>query len=321
MITDRALRQKIKNWLFISIVVMSIILCFLWLYGFLFVKNKQVARATQLGQYYEFDSENLPSKAPADPLNNSSITNADGDASNVAPLVQKDERPKIAILLTNLGLNKNSTELAISLPKEISLGFLPYTTSLKPLVEKAKELNHEIFIYLPFETQRYPMDSPGHMPILLSSSDSENINRLNALLKPFDGYIGVYGSYKEVFTSNSNKSYPIIDELKRRNLKIFLGHSNKDKALSGEGSIPVISADIVLDREPNIAAIKDNLDKLIKLAETNKSAIAYAEGYPVTLYTLKAWLPILEKRGIRLVPASHMIENIGNNAQQAARPK
>jgi polysaccharide deacetylase 2 family uncharacterized protein YibQ len=318
MITDRTVRQKLKNWLLISVAVLGFILVALWLYGVIFIKDKKVERAAKLGQYYEFNSENLPSGINTAPNIGNSAPNSEG--VNNAPANLQDDTPKITILLTNLGLNKNSTELALSLPKEISLGFLPYTTSLKPLIEQAQELGHEIFLYLPFETQRYPMDSPGHMPLLLSNSDAENVNRLDTLLKPFHGYAGVYGSYKEVFTSNSDKSFPIIDELKRRNLKLFIGRVNKDTIPRGEQYMNFVSADIVLDREPNIASIKDNLDKLVKLAETNKYAVAYAEGYPVTIYTLKAWLPILEKRGIRLVPASHMMEN--NNAQQQTeRPK
>lgn len=316
MINDRAIRQKIKNGLLISIAVLGFILVVLWLYGFIFIKDKKVERAAKLGQYYEFNSENLPSGLAIKPLTSANLV-PNSNGVNNAPADIQDDRPKISILMTNLGLNKNSTELALSLPKEISLGFLPYTTTLKPLIEKAKELGHEIFLYIPFETQRYPMDSPGHMPLLLSNSDAENIHRLDTLLKPFQGYVGVYGSYKEVFTSNSDKSLPIIDELKSRNLKLFIGRVNKDIIFTGERSVNFVSADIVLDREPNIASIKDNLDKLVKLAETNKHAIAYAEGYPVTIYTLKAWLPILEKRGIRLVPASHMMEN--NNAQQTGR--
>ncbi len=318
MMNDRVFRQKLKYGLLISIAAMAFILVALWLYGFLFIRDVKVERAAKLGQYYEFDSEHLPS---SENQIDSDVPNSNNKAANnTHATIQQDDRPSISIVLTNLGLNKNSTELALSLPKEISLGFVPYTTSLKPLIAKAQELGHEIFLYLPFETQRYPMDAPGHMPILLSLSDSENLNRLNTLLKPFNGYIGVYGSYKEVFTLDANKSYPIINELKRRDLKLFIGHDNNENLLHGEESIEHVSADIVLDREPNIAAIKDNLDKLIKLAEQNKHAVAYAEGYPVTIYTIKAWLPILEKRGIRLVPASHMIENLGNNAQ-AARPK
>jgi uncharacterized protein len=324
MINDRVARQRIKKILVVSIAVLSFILVGLWAYGFLFVKDMQIEKAAKLGQYYEFNSENLPSKPVNIQAIRKDISNDEDSISypeTVDSAAPSDNRPQITILVSNLGLNKNSTELALSLPKEIALGFLPYTTSLKPLITKAQELHHEIFIYLPFETKRYPMDSPGHLPLLLSLSDTENITRMNTLLKAFDKYIGVYCSYKEVFTSNPNKAYPIIDELKRHKLKLFLGHSNNDIAFSGESGIGFLSADIVLDREPNVTTIKENLDKLIKLAEANNYAVAYAEGYPVTIYTLKAWLPILEKRGIRLVPASQMIENIGNNAQQTDRSK
>jgi polysaccharide deacetylase 2 family uncharacterized protein YibQ len=225
---------------------------------------------------------------------------ASNDAQNT-----KAEKPQIAIILTNLGMNQKITDLALSLPEEVSLGFVPYSSSAKLFIDKAKELHHEIFIYLPFESKN-PMDFPGQMPILLSLSDEENLNRLSNLLKPFEGCDGVYANHKEIFTSNITKSYPIIEELKKRNLMLFLGNIENTKSFTGERGIVPISTDIILDQDPHIASIKNNLDKLVELARKKNYAVAYAEGYPVTIYTLKAWLPSLEKKGISLVPVSQI---------------
>ncbi len=319
MLNDRIVRQKIKKALFIVSIVLSSILAALLLYGVVFVMPKNIANAVKLGQYYEFDSDHLPSGNHAvvkhGGVGVTDEVSLEEDKPDASVAVAKNNKPKIAILLTNLGLNKISTELALSLPKEIALGFLPYTTTLKPLMQKAHELEHEIYIYLPFETKRYPMESPGHMPILLSLGNEENTARLSSLLKPFEGYKGVYGSYKEIFTADTSKLASVIDELRKRNLKLFVGRVNSDPILEGENGMSVVSANIVLDTEPNVASIKNNLDKLIELAQSNKYAVAYAQGYPVTIYTLKAWLPTLEEKGIELVSVSYMMEEANNNVK------
>jgi len=172
---------------------------------------------------------------------------------------------------------------------------------LKPFLTKAHENGHEIFMYLPFETSRYPYDSPGHMPLLLSLGDEENIRRMKSLLHSFDGYVGVYGSPNEVFTSNHNKVGAILGEVASKKLKLF---ASNDAVYKGEMADIIIPSTIIVDSEPNIPAIKKQLDELVALAKAGKRAIGYAGSYPVTIYTLKAWLPTLESMGIEIVPVT-----------------
>lgn len=313
---NRLTRQKIKKGLVITSSALAAIWLLIILYGLISVRPRELAKAKDIGQHYEFNSDNLPT-APSHILEDDRRDDPARDATyNYIP---EDDSPKIAILLTNLGLNQNSTELAVSLPPEISLGFLPYTSSLKPLYSHAKEMQHELFIYLPFETKDYPSDFPGHMPILKDLSDEENIKRLNALLNVFEGYQGVYGSHKEVFTKDSLKFLPLIDELNQRDLTLFLGRVGSEEKFKGEKNISTVSADIVLDLEPNVSSIKNNLDKLIEIAEQKKTAIAYAEGYPVTIYTIKAWLPMLKSKNIKLVPVSYILKDQKRREENASR--
>lgn len=302
MFLGRISRQKVKKGLIATTIALATILLLLVLYGFISVRPRHLSMAIELGQHYEFSSDNLPEDE-----NQIVEEDNDNDLSKIIAQPQINDKPKIAILVTNLGLNKNATELAISLPKEVSLGFLPYTSSLKYLYEKALKDQHEMFVYLPFETRKYPMDFPGHMPILKNAANEENINRLNALLNNFEGYQGVYASFKESFTEDAIKSAPIINELNQRNLSLFLGREDASQNFHGEKNIKTFSADIILDIEPNVSDIKENLDKLVEIAKANKTAIAYAESYPVTIYTLKAWIPMLKERNIELVPVSHIM--------------
>ncbi len=314
MFDTREKRQKLKNILIVSSIALSALFLVLFLYGIIAVRPHNITKASERGQYYEFNSAALPTESNmlqqelsrdrnvfvGEKVDDERII---GDIEEkVQSKPQSHVKPHIAILVTNLGLNPLSTELALSLPKEVSLGFLPYTTSLKPFLTKAHENGHEIFMYLPFETKQYPDDSPGQMPLLLSLSDEENIQRMHNLLHSFEGYIGVYGTSHDVFTS-SNKVGAILSEIAGKKLKLFT--SNGFMA-HGEMSDLVISSTVIIDSEPNIPAIKKQLDLLVELAKSGKPAVGYAGSYPVTIYTLKAWLPTLEAMGIEVVPVTYI---------------
>jgi len=310
MFRDPAKRQKLKNILIGISIVLAIIFGGVFLYGLIEVRPQNISKASELGQYYEFNSTSLPSNnAVLDSAGAQNIPSDDNvkDSKILGALEEQKQkpvvRPHISILVTNLGLNPLSTELSLSLPKEVGLGFLPYTTSLKPLFNKARENGHEIFIYLPFETAKYPDDSPGQMPLLLDSSDEENISNMNNLLNSYDGYVGVYGSVHEIFTNNSNKMGAILGEIASRKLKLFVNNKVRH---DGEMADVVISSTILIDAEPTVSAIKKQLDALVELAKAGKPAIGCADSYPVTIYTLKAWLPTLKSLGVEIVPITSM---------------
>lgn len=308
MFNNRVNRERLKKGLIYSTIILTAIFFVLLLYILLVLSPKHIEKAKDLGQYHQYHSANLPK--------------GDGEIGYLSEEVpykenlnqDKKSKPQIAILLTNLGLNQNSTELALTLPKEVSLGFLPYTKKLKPLFKRARDQGAEVFIYLPFETEKYPMDFPGHLPILKSLTSDENIYRMNSHINEFVGIVGVYTSYKEAFISDFEKSSPILNELNQKNLSLFLGRKDEERKFFGERNVRSYEADIILDMEPNVASIKANLDKLIELAKKNNHAIAYAESYPVTIYTLKAWLQNLDQHGVELVPVSSIKNlNIGKH--------
>jgi polysaccharide deacetylase 2 family uncharacterized protein YibQ len=311
MFQRREQRQKVKNILMVSSIVLAAVLVILCIYGIIAVRPQHIDKASKLGQYYEFNSTSLPSASNGlqqelglkrsvfvgDRVTDNEVI---GDIKDPTEL-EHHSKPRIAILVTNLGLNPLSTELALSLPKEVSLGFLPYTTSLKSMLHKAHENGHEIFMYLPFETKKYPDDSPGQMPLLLSLGDVDNIQRMHNILHAFDGYIGVYGAPNEIFTHNSDKVAAILAEVASKKLKLFV---SSNSSFTGEMANLVISSTVIIDAEPNIPAIKKQLDTLVELAKSGKIAIGYAGSYPVTIYTLKAWLPTLKEMGIEVMPVT-----------------
>lgn len=322
MFYDREKRKKLRTILMISTAALGALFVMLLIYGFIAIRPYNIEKASKLGQYYEFNSSSLPSNANTIQKNISNNHHAlpEGrkDTEIVGNIPSLDQakpisykKGRIAILVGNLGLNPLSTDLAVALPKEVSLGFLPYITSLRSSYVKALQEGHETFIYLPFETKRYPDDSPGQMPLLTSLDDEENIRRMYMLLDAFEGYAGVYGAPHEIFTNNSRKVGAILNELFSKKLKLL---TSNGLISSGEIENSIISCNVLIDQEPNIAAIKKRLDSLVAIALSGKTAIGYAGSYPVTIYTIQAWLPTLKELDIEIVPITQVgISGVRNN--------
>ncbi len=215
---------------------------------------------------------------------------------------------RVAIIVTNLGLNKKPTEMALKLPRQCALGFLPYTKTLKPLLNQAQSEGHEIYLYLPMQTSR-SYENPGKYALLGNLPVEENIMRLNVILNSHARYDGVYSSFKEVFTSNPQTSEFLFDHLEDNNLIFLMGKSfghNIPAHLQGREKL--LFSSLILDKEPDENEIKENLEKLIKMARDEGSALGYSQGYSLSIDMINEWIPTLRSRGVDLVPVSELLK-------------
>ncbi len=217
-------------------------------------------------------------------------------------------KPKISIVVTDLGLNIRSTELALTLPTQCALGFLPYTQNLKPLLNKAQDNGHEIYLYLPLQIIN-PLDNPGKYALMNNLAPGENEVRLNAILNSQAHYKGVYSSYKEVFTDDAYVSEMIFDEVDNKNLIFILG---KGLERGERGHISshnnVIPTNIIIDKETDKDSIENQLEELIKVAKNDGIALGYAQAFTLTIEMIRDWIPTLNKKGVQLVPVSELLK-------------
>lgn len=230
-----------------------------------------------------------------------------GEAVSLASDVKNSgNKPKIALIITNLGLNRRSTELAITLPKQCALGFLPYTKTLKPLLNKAQSKGHEVYLYLPLQTSN-SFESQGKHVLSTKLPPEEIALRLQIILNSHMKYDGVYSNYKEVFTDNIKASMSIFDQIADKNLIFIMGKGRTDKVEKHfKMHNNIIASNIVLDEEVDKKSIKGKLEDLAKLAEKNGVALGYSQGFVLSVEMIRDWIPSLQKRGILIVPVSSL---------------
>jgi divergent polysaccharide deacetylase len=107
------------------------------------------------------------------------------------PFDTKDSRPRIALIVTGIGLDQTLSKGALDrLPDAITFGFDPYAGNVKDHVATARSLGHEALLGLPLEPLDYPRQDPGPLTLLTSLDPSLNADRLMTLMGKASGYVG-----------------------------------------------------------------------------------------------------------------------------------
>ena len=221
------------------------------------------------------------------------------------PFDDEDERPRLAVVVSGLGLNSATTASAIRLPGAVTLSFTAYAPNLERQVAEARAAGHEVLLDLPMEPVSYPADDPGPHTLLTSLNPSDNISRLEWLLGRFTGYVGVINHMGSRFTVAPDSLRPILSALNERGLMFIDSRSSSHSVavrLASQIELPRAINDRFVDHEATRAAIDQAFVEIERIARKQGVAVAVARPFPVTLERMAAWLPALEQRGISVAP-------------------
>ncbi|SFZ85352.1 hypothetical protein SAMN02983003_2525 [Devosia enhydra] len=229
-----------------------------------------------------------------------------------APATGEGGRPRVALLVTGLGLNERGTLDAISaLPDEVSLGFAPYGRTLPTTVAAARAEGHELFLEVPMEPFDYPNNDPGPDTLLTGQTPRQSIDKLYTVMASFGGYAGIVNNMGARFTASAADLGPIMEEVATRGLGyIDDGASNRTVApqLAGTNGVPFVRASRTVDSDPSRAAIAAALSALEADAQAGGAALGVFSALPVSIAAVSEWAAGLSARGFELVPASALMK-------------
>ena len=215
--------------------------------------------------------------------------------------------PRIAVVLTGLGLSAAATEAAIKqLPPAVTLSFSPYARRLSQWIALARVNGHEVMIDLPMEPITFPEDDPGPHALLTFLDSKQNLRRLDWVLNRGESFVGVAAVMGSRFAASEEDMGPVMAALRERGL-MFLDNRASDRSVAGEIAnrlgLPHAMNDRTLDAaQASRIAINSRLTEIERLAEEKGHSIAMAQPYPVTLERLRDWAVEIQSRGYALVP-------------------
>lgn len=217
-------------------------------------------------------------------------------------------RPRIALVISGLGLRKSTTDAAIAnLPPAVTLAFSPYGADLQTRVDQARQAGHEVMLLAPMEPDNYPRNDPGPHTLLVSAGTAQNLDRLHWVMSRFTGYVGLMNDMGSKFTSSEKAMTPVLNDLKARGL-LFLDARTSSYSVAADLArslrVPRAINNRYIDNDQTEAAIRQRLEELENLARTYGAAAGVGRLYPVTIRTAADWAAGLPERGFDLAPVS-----------------
>jgi polysaccharide deacetylase 2 family uncharacterized protein YibQ len=221
-----------------------------------------------------------------------------------------DGRPKIAIVLDDVGLSQYRSDRVVALPRPVTVAVLPYGHNLNGLVARARAAGHEILLHLPMEPNGKDVN-PGPDALLTGLSAAELDRRIVRNLDRLDGYVGINNHMGSRFTASEDLMDRVMLVLKRRGL-MFLDSMTTERSVGLQAAarhgVPSAVRDVFIDAELDADFVRKQLHLVENLARQRGMVVAIGHPHPVTMRELERWLPTLSDRGFVQVPVSAIAE-------------
>ncbi len=246
--------------------------------------------------YEEFGKEKKPKAPPR-------ITKPDKKAETVLP---EPSKPKVAIVIDDLGPNKDAAKEVFNLKARITLSILPQQTYSSWIAEEGHKLGHDIIAHIPMEAEKsYKLGEGG---LYIWMTDKEISDTLNKDIDSIAHAQGVSNHMGSAFTQDERAMRVLISELKNRKL-FFLDSLTSPEStgfqLAKTQGVYSLSRDIFLDDRDTPAEIENQWKKLMALAHRKGFAILLAHPRKNTMEFLRKTLK--DNSEIMVVPISELI--------------
>lgn len=230
---------------------------------------------------------------------------ADAFAQPAKALAAKPEAPRIALIVSGLGVSaKTTSDVIARLPGPVTLAFVPYGTD-PALVGRARARGHEVLLEVPMEPFSYPENDSGPQTLLTALTPQQNLDRLYWVMSRFQGYVGVINMMGARFTASEQSFAPVLQEVANRGL-IFVDDGANPRSVAGRvagaDNLPFARADVAVDAVPTPVEIDRALGRLETTAREHHVAVGIASALPASIDEIAKWAKAAESRGVILVP-------------------
>ncbi|BFM13139.1 hypothetical protein R50072_32920 [Simiduia litorea] len=233
-------------------------------------------------------------------------------AGHAAPS-QYDPKPRLAIVIDDIGYNRDNAQKLIALQYELTFSVLPKSPYAKELTELAWIRGKEVMLHIPMATQTNAKLDPGGIPLNMRP---DRITELIAThLASYPKASGLNNHMGSRLTELEPAMAAVMKALAAQKL-FFIDSRTSAQSVAFEqakkAGLQTAKRDIFLDNEQSVSAIVAQLEKAVALAERHGSAIAIGHPYPETYAALKSHLPLLANR-VEVVPSSTLLRELSHN--------
>ncbi len=225
--------------------------------------------------------------------------------ANLSPYERPRARPKVVIIIDDMGVDQRNSERALMLPGPITFSFLPYARNVRNLTDRAHDAGAEIMLHLPMEPRGEA--DPGPQALKSEMTGREFLKALEWNLTRFEGYVGVNNHMGSKLTEDIAAMKTVLGYLEHRDVFFLDSVTTSDSAARQAAmdlGLDILYRDVFLDNDDNKDAIRAQLALTERIARETGYVVAIGHPRPDTMDVLGPWLTTAPARGFDLIFAS-----------------
>lgn len=200
-------------------------------------------------------------------------------------LIVKDELPKVAIIIDDMGYHKELGKQLLQIPFPLTYSFLPFAPNTKELELAAYEAGKTVYLHLPLEPKGKAWD-PGPGALFLSDSSEIKKEKFEKCLMAVPHAVGVNNHMGSLYTEEVDAMGLLLKEVQSRSLSFVDSYTTSESVglrLAQERGIKSARRHVFLDNDLDEEKICKQLEKLVVIAEKKGWAIGIAHPHRATV--------------------------------------
>ncbi len=218
-----------------------------------------------------------------------------------------DERPKIAVVVDDMGAMHPFTERVVALPAPLTLSWFPFAPNLPEQIAAAADRGHEATLHMPMQASTNSILQTGPDPLRVDLPPAVNLARLRAALDAVPNTVGLNNHMGTVATRDAALMDIVAAEARDRGMlfldSVTIPHSVA-LARAEIAGVPAAARDVFIDHAAAPEVIRQQLADIEATAHRLGYAIAIGHPRENTIAALEAWLPTLAAKGFVMWPIS-----------------
>jgi hypothetical protein len=216
----------------------------------------------------------------------------------------------IAIVIDDLGNSREEGRRVVALPGPVACSILPHTIDGPEIADHAQAARKEVLLHLPMESVgEKPLGTGG---ITLEMTEGEIRATVADDIASIPHLVGMNNHEGSLITQHPGDMAWILQTLHGAGPYFYIdSYTSADSVayqIAREQSVPTARRNIFLDDVNTEAAVREQWERLLKLAKHRGFALAIGHPRSMTLKVLEAELPNLAAQGITLVAPSKIVE-------------
>lgn len=224
--------------------------------------------------------------------------------------VADSDKPRIAIIIDDLGYQWEAGLRVIALPGPVACAVLPQTPRAAELARLANDAGKDVLLHLPLApTAALQRPDPG---IIGPQTDRQKLATLFAAnLSSVPHVVGINNHRGSLLTQQADHMQWLMEEISRRGSLFFVDSMTTAASVAlqaaREAGVPATRRDVFLDPQPGPEVVAREFSRLKEVARRAGFAVGIGHPLPATLAHLERELPKLEAEGFELVRITSVV--------------